>query len=200
MYLLKLMNYFRMLLLAAILSFPVSIYAKVPMVHVYTYGNFDKQKAARYVSEIRKYYANVKFESKKLVLPISAFYTPRQRYLAYAVLSSQYRYCPKGDYVVGITDKDISVFRMVDGQRVNRGIFGLTDRIGGHCCIFSSFRIKHDADMKYLMLHELGHAFGLQHCTNRCLMQDAHSKNKFGYLRSFCPSCKAVLKSKGWKL
>lgn len=190
----------KMLLLAVAVLFSVSIYAKVPTVHVYTYGNFDKQKAARYVSEIRKFYSDVTLESKKLVLPSSAFYSPRQRYLAYVVLASQHKYCPKGDYIIGITDKDISIFRMEDGQRVNRGIFGLTDRIGGHSCIFSSFRIKHDADMKYLMLHELGHAFGLKHCSNRCLMQKAHGKNKFGYLRSFCPSCKAVLKAKGWKL
>jgi archaemetzincin len=189
-----------MLLLAVVVLFSVSIYAKVPMVHVYTYGNFDRQKAARYVSEIRKYYSNVKLESEKLVLPSSAFYSPRQRYLAYFVLVSQYKYCPKGDYIIGVTDKDISMNRMVKGQQINWGIMGLTDKVGGHSCIFSSYRVKKDDDMKYLMLHELGHAFGLKHCSNRCLMQDAHGKNKFGYLRSFCPSCKAVLKLKGWKL
>lgn len=197
---LKCMNCFKMLLLAASISFSASIYAKAPMVHVYTYGNFDRQKAARYVSEIQRYYANVSLESKNLVLPASAFYSPRQRYMAYTILRSQYKYCPKGDYIIGITDKDICMDRMVKGKRINWGIMGLTDRVGGHSCIFSSYRVKKDGDMKYLMLHELGHAFGLKHCSHRCLMQDAHGKNIFGYLRSFCPSCKTVLKSKGWNL
>src|SRR5574344_1900216 len=97
MYMLKRMNCFKMLLLAASISFSACIYAKAPMVHVYTYGNFDRQKAARYVSEIQRYYANVKLESKNLVLPSSAFYSPRQRYMAYTILRSQYKYCPKGD-------------------------------------------------------------------------------------------------------
>jgi archaemetzincin len=180
--------------------FAICMQAEVPTIHVFIYGKVDKVEATRYVSLIHKYYAHVKLESKCLTLPKSAFYAPRKRYLAYTILKEQYKVCPKGDYVIGLTDKDISMNRLSKGKQVNWGIMGLTDYIGGHSCVISSYRVKNKEDLPYLMLHELGHAFGLKHCTNKCLMQDAQGKNKFGYLRTFCPLCKATLKAKGWKI
>ena len=56
-------------------------------------------------------------------------------------------------------------------------------------------------EMQELMLHELGHAFGLSHCKDeRCIMVDAEHGNKFAHTQSFCASCRNYLNKKGWTL
>ena len=66
----------------------------------------------------------------------------------------------------------------------------------------SRFKTKATTQLYFnrLMLHELGHAFGLNHCSDKnCIMVDAKGKNQFGHTPSFCSRCKEFLGKKNWK-
>ncbi len=135
-------------------------------------------------------------------LPAFAYYKPRNRYKADSLLNYLKANLPKGhSYILGITGKDISTIKE---QYPDWGVFGL-GFVGGPSCVVSDFRLKKSAkDKKHLqerlvkvVLHELGHTFGLQHCTasNKCLMRDAEgsitsvdTEEKF-----LCESCRKKL-------
>lgn len=55
------------------------------------------------------------------------------------------------------------------------------------------------AELRKLMLHEMGHVEGLPHCrkAKTCIMRDAEGKNHFSELNDFCSSCKVHLIDKG---
>lgn len=128
-------------------------------------------------------------------LPSSAFYQPRQRYIAdslldFLVRANQRRY----DKIIGVTTKDISTRK---GEIVNWGILGLGS-CPGESCVISSFRAGKQkvkpADFRRRMitlgLHELGHTFGLEHCpVDTCLMVDAEGKMKLDQGDSYCRGC-----------
>jgi len=84
------------------------------------------------------------------------------------------------------------------------GIFGASP-VGAHVAVISSIYPsgkKHtDEHLVKLMLHELGHAFGLNHCKDEhCYMVDAEHGNKFSKTPSFCKSCREFLNKQGWTL
>jgi len=92
--------------------------------------------------------------------------------------------------IVALTEKDIfTTVRDKDGavklpayKYAVWGIFGLGD-CPGMASVVSDFRL-HTADtaqyhhrIRTIVLHELGHNFGLPHCPNpRCIMNDANEK------------------------
>lgn len=90
-------------------------------------------------------------------------------------------------YVLGLTSKDISCTKTDASGKIKEpeykykdwGIFGL-GYMPGPSCIVSTYRLKHEnkqvfiTRLKKVCVHELGHNFGLEHCTTpRCVMQDA---------------------------
>lgn len=100
-----------------------------------------------------------------------------------------------------ITEKDIA-YRKSD-KYPEWGIFGLGLR-PGKTCVISTFRLKKNVSKKRLLvrlkkvvLHEIGHNLGLQHCTfnKECMMNDADGtiqqvdREKIW----FCPKCKNQL-------
>ncbi|MBP1619215.1 MAG: Zn-dependent protease [Bacteroidetes bacterium] len=170
--------------------------------HVYFYDDFPQKVGKRAVLDLAKILPDVQLE-EKLPLPDTAYYKPRNRYLATVLLDGQLTLKPKGDLVLGITDKDISLkYKHYD----NWGVMGLSYQ-GNEVAVVSTFRLggveKMDRrDFLKLILHELGHTEGLPHCAEgrSCIMRDAEGKNNFPQLTSFCPSCKKFLEGKGWKL
>lgn len=112
-------------------------------------------------------------------LPSSAWYSPRSRYRAEKILK-YLNTLRNGSYtkIIGLTSKDISTTK---DSIYDWGIFGLGE-LGGPTCVVSTFRLKQNAMSKAVFLrrlseiinHELGHTFGLDHCTHsRCIMEDA---------------------------
>ena len=85
------------------------------------------------------------------------------------------------------------------------GIMGVSP-LGAYKCVVSSKLPKTGAEhtednFRKLALHELGHAFGLNHCPNQhCYMVDAEHKMKFPQTTGFCELCSKTLNSKGWKI
>ncbi len=135
-------------------------------------------------------------------LPASAFYRPRQRYIADSLLiflakTNNKRY----EKIIGVTVKDISTRK---GEIVNWGILGLGS-CPGEACVISSFRAgQHKVSaadfrrrMITLALHELGHTYGLEHCAIKtCLMKDAQGKMNLDDGDSYCNECRDYLSGK----
>ncbi|NJN78676.1 MAG: hypothetical protein HC803_10430 [Saprospiraceae bacterium] len=116
-------------------------------------------------------------------LPKHAYYSPRNRYRADSLIRHLRTTKPSEyDKILGLTTSDISTTK--DGYK-DFGIMGLGFR-PGQSCIGSLYRVQRGAaDRKQIIsrfrkvtIHELGHNFGLKHCTYdpKCLMQSAKGK------------------------
>jgi archaemetzincin len=136
-------------------------------------------------------------------VPGSAFYKPRQRYVADSLLVFL-KQSNAGHHgkILGITQKDISTHK---NPHVNWGIMGL-GYCPGEACVISSFRpIKKVKNRKHfinrmviLALHELGHTYSLPHCPNDpCIMKDAEGKMNLDNGETYCSNCSAFLKQSG---
>jgi archaemetzincin len=135
------------------------------------------------------------------VLPDSAYYSPRGRYLTKILLNQLKQFRMENTLVLGVTEKDIST--AVYGYN-NYGVMGqasLNERVA----VVSTWRMGkvknlQKQDFKKLMLHELAHSVGLSHCKmDDCILHAAERKNRFVHSPSFCDACKRQLLEKGWK-
>jgi archaemetzincin len=139
-------------------------------------------------------------------LPRSAWYAPRKRYRADVLIDHLAGFIegePDTTKVLGLTEVDIST---TNDEIPDWGIFGL-GYAPGPSAVVSSFRLKRKAKNRAhvrfrvgnVALHEVGHTFGLQHCTeDRCPMQDAEGSIKntdpsHGFLG---PQCQAELEER----
>jgi len=100
-----------------------------------------------------------------------------------------------------ITEKDIC--HKKNKQNPEWGILGLGLR-PGKTCIISTFRLRKDASkqkilerLEKVVLHEIGHNLGLNHCTNNkeCMMNDANGtiKQVDNEKVWFCEKCREQL-------
>jgi archaemetzincin len=117
---------------------------------------------------------------KAVPLPSSAFYAPANRYKADSLLQHQKGMLNNSiNAVAGFTNKDISTSLK---NKPDWGIFGL-GLCPGKVCVISDYRLQRASKtvpqlkerLIKVVLHELGHNLGLQHCTTnaQCLMTDA---------------------------
>lgn len=116
-------------------------------------------------------------------LPKHTYYAPRNRYRADSLIRHLRRTKPaEYDKILGLTTADISTTK--DNYK-DFGIMGLGFR-PGKSCIGSIYRVQRGAvnrkqiisRFRKVTIHELGHNFGLKHCTfdSKCLMQSAKGK------------------------
>ena len=162
-------------------------------IRIYRYNDFSITKAQFLKQELQRVYPSVELSNNPIKLPEKYYYAPRDRYSGKGLLKdlSQYK---RGTVVLGLTNE---VIYEPNEKSPTFGIFGIGS-VGGHVAVISPTlpsRKKHsDEHLVKLMMHELGHSFGLNHCKDEhCFMVDAEHGNKFSKTPSFCPQCKAFL-------
>jgi len=154
-------------------------------------------------SYIKETYDNIQQVSAHATLlpaiemPAMAFYAPRKRYRADSLIRWMSRQAKTNEIYIGITMQDISTTK---GEHADYGVMGL-GYCPGKACIVSSYRLKNKENFYKLVIHELGHNMGLQHCpVPTCYMRDAKGGDPTGEENAFCKKCAAYLHKKGWKL
>ena len=170
-------------------------------IYMYRYDNFPVSQAQALRSELEKVYPHVHLVSSALPLPAKEYYKEGNRYRARGLVEDLFPY-RHGGAALGMTTQIIYHPNEISPYW---GIFGFS-LVGYHSAVISSMvpkthKRQSPEDMRKLMLHELGHAFGLYHCNDQhCFMVDFEHGNKFSQTPSFCSDCKRFLNSKGWKL
>lgn len=140
-------------------------------------------------------------------LPRSAYYAPRRRYRAERLLDFLGpKLPPNGHRILGVTSVDIST---TTAPYPDWGVMGLAT-LDGTACVLSSFRCRRGAKSPEHALvrfaktavHELGHTFGLPHCTTYgCLMEDGKgSVFTTDHEYDLCPVSRAHLVEAGYSL
>lgn len=132
--------------------------------------------------------------------PNHLYYKPRSRYRADRIIHWLRMNIPdSARTTVGITSKDVSSTK---GETYDYGLMGLGYR-PGKACVVSSFRpaktVKNKTHLQQrllkLVIHEMGHNFGLHHCTNEeCYMVDAEGQMKLDKEKYLCEDCKRKIK------
>lgn len=159
----------------------------------------DKNLQAELLQNITATYNCTVTEIKGIsLLPVAAFYKPRNRYRV-PVLPTSLNTIAGYDKVIGITTKDISTTK---SGIYDWGVMGLAN-CPGKPCVISTFRIKtankvlfNDRFIK-IALHELGHTMGLPHCTfsKTCFMEAAEGTIKMvdRETRFLCGNCRKLI-------
>lgn len=173
---------------------------KVRNISLYLYDNFPVQKAQMLADALKETYPSVSIQKEPLVLPKEHYNRERKRYSGTGLLKDLSK-LHKGNVVMGLTDE---VIFKANELSPTYGIFGVSP-VGAYVAVISSTRPsgkQHTNDhLVKLMMHELGHSFGLNHCSNQhCFMVDAEHGNKFSQTTSFCNECKAFLNNKRWNI
>lgn len=173
---------------------------KVRNISLYLYDNFPVQKAQMLADALKEAYPSVSIQKESLVLPKEHYNRERKRYSGTGLLKDLSK-LRKGNVVLGLTDE---IIFKANELSPTYGIFGVS-LVGAYVAVISSTRPsgkQHTNDhLVKLMMHELGHSFGLNHCSNQhCFMVDAEHGNKFSQTPSFCNECKTFLNNKGWKI
>lgn len=170
-------------------------------ISIYRYGDFPFDKAEKLRKRLQDYFPNVVLKERALPLPANHYNKERNRYRGTGLYEDlgQHR---NEDVVIGLTNY---VIFLANDKSPTFGIMGVSP-LGAYKCVVSSKLPKTGAEhtednFRKLALHELGHAFGLNHCPNQhCYMVDAEHKMKFPQTTGFCESCSKTLNSKGWKI
>jgi len=132
-------------------------------------------------------------------LPALAFEKERGRYRADRLLL-YLEQCGQGRYekIMGVTASDIAT--TTRGQK-SWGVMGLA-RLHAAPAVISSFRVQKQVRsvehyrqrMLTLARHELGHTWGLSHCSSPfCLMRDAEGKMNLDKAGFFCKACTGLV-------
>lgn len=161
-------------------------------------GDFDANTIEYIADKITSFYGCKTILLDSLNLPKNAYNKSRDRYRADTLLNFLKTRIPDSiDNIIGFTNEDISVSIHSSNDW---GVFGY-GHCPGKCSVVSSFRLGKNkvqreifnTRIKNVVLHELGHNFGLPHCLDsNCLMKDAKGKlsSVEGSNRKLCSNCK----------
>lgn len=173
-------------------------------VGIYPLGGFETELMKMIKGEIETFYNFKVVILEGSPLPAHAYYKPRNRYRADTLLKYLLKVCPSNvNYILGLTHKDISC---TNGEYADWGIFGY-GYMPGKSCVVSDFRLKGNIKstthfherLSKIVLHELGHNLGLDHCTSKnCFMQDGEGtiKTVDAEPKKLCSKCSLFLNKK----
>ena len=170
-------------------------------ISIYRYGYFSVNKAQRLEKQLKSYFPEVVLKEDVLTLPTEHYNKERNRYRGTGLFEELGKY-RNGDAVIGLTG--YVIFKPNEISQTY-GIMGVSP-VGTYECVVSSKipssgKEQSDDNFVKLALHELGHAFGLNHCPDQyCYMVDAEHKMKFPQTTGFCETCKTKLNAKGWTI
>lgn len=170
-------------------------------ISIYRYGDFSVNKAQRLEKQLKSYFPEVVLKEDVLTLPTEHYNKERNRYRGTGLFKELGKH-RNGDAVIGLTD--YVIFKSNEISQTY-GIMGVSP-VGTYKCVVSSKipssgKEQTEDNFVKLSLHELGHAFGLNHCPDQhCYMVDAEHKMKFPQTTDFCESCKTKLNAKGWTI
>jgi archaemetzincin len=203
----------KLFLASILLLFQIQSDLNIPKnVGIQPFKGFDKGQIEILSKTIKEVYGfNVVVLPEK-ELPKSAFINIKSpRYRADSLLKYLKKTKPASvDYVIGLTNKDISTTKYDDAGKIKKpestykdwGIFGL-GYCPGTCCIVSTFRLQKTTKENFILrfkkvcIHELGHNLGLDHCkTLHCVMSDANESIKTidNEKLELCAKCKSQIK------
>ncbi|MBS4064106.1 MAG: hypothetical protein KGZ74_06075 [Chitinophagaceae bacterium] len=150
-------------------------------------------------NSIEQFFAVTVYINTNKSFPNDLFYKPRSRYRADRIIHWLRMNRPdSARTIVGITSRDVSTTK---NNVYDYGVMGL-GYSPGHACVVSTFRPAKTARNKThlqqrllkLVIHEMGHNFGLPHCSNEeCFMVDAEGQMKLDKERYLCDSCRHKL-------
>jgi archaemetzincin len=178
-------------------------YGQPKVVYIQPLGNVEPASINLVKSAVEKFY-HVKCILKPAVsLTKGILADSKTRYEANRILSKY----NSDENILILTEQDIAV---VNPERHSKewGVFGLGYQ-PGTTCVVSVFRLRRNASKALfrdrlikVCLHEIGHNFGLKHCTSgdtRCLMRDSQGTIKEVDQEQvfLCPQCKKQLCSDG---
>jgi len=158
-------------------------------------GHFDKSLLLQTKSEIQQHFSNIVIMpqiefSKRTNSKISG------KQIADSVIKELGSLAGTNEIYVGITETDICTNKK---GNPNYGIIGLGFK-PGNANICSTKRIRNRSLFYKIVLHEIGHNYGLNHCSvDSCYMHDAMGKDPTPIITGFCTSCKQYLNDRGWK-
>lgn len=165
-------------------------------------GEMDEKLFAQAKKEMEGFYNAEVFDLGEKPLPKLAYYPPRNRYRADKLIEWLLEIRPDSvDFILGLTASDISHTK---GEIEDYGIMGLAYR-PGRSGVVSTFRVgkgaRNQAQLRdrfsKLVLHELGHNFGIEHCAHsqHCLMRDAYGtvKTLDSEQKILCENCRERL-------
>ncbi len=158
-------------------------------IHFVFYDNCHPTLQSILMQQVSLFYNCVVTKDITQTLPRMAYYPPRNRYRADAIIYTLKQQANQNIKVLGFTNKDISI---TSHGVYDYGIFGLGYQ-PGEACVVSSFRLKGDKNKCVsVCLHEIGHNYGLEHCSDvRCIMSnDANTRT---YSINLCIDCKLIL-------
>ncbi len=160
-------------------------------------GQFDSVLIESIIPAIKSQFNNPRIiVCKSIPMPQKAYYQPRNRYRA-EILLDYLDSLQNGQYtkIIGLTKIDISTTK---GKFPDWGIFGYGG-INSAPCVISIYRLQKNASKKLFLerfikvvIHELGHTFGLEHCSNPlCIMADYKGTIKSLDMtrNKFCAAC-----------
>lgn len=165
-------------------------------------GKMDEELFAQAKKEIELFYNAEVVDLGRKAMPQLAYYAPRKRYRADKLIDWLLDIRPDSvEFILGLTASDISHTK---GEIKDYGIMGLAYR-PGRSGVVSTFRVgkgaKNEAQFverfSKIVLHELGHNFGIEHCRHAklCLMRDACGtvKTLDSEPKTVCENCRKRL-------
>lgn len=170
------------------------------IIYIQPLGEVNQQYLNYIKKSVKEFYGYKCIIKPKINFTNSLLTKSKSRYEASKIL---YKFNSNQNVLI-ITEKDIAYRRSDDFPEW--GIFGLGLR-PGKTCLVSTFRLKKNVTktilllrLKKVVLHEIGHNLGLEHCTinKKCMMNDANGtvKQVDREIIWFCKKCRKILEKK----